>query len=97
MITKALTKFPDSKFGEALRKPGKPPGLYSLIEQTGDVIDLDLLTDLDKAKNAVLTLHANGLLGRKIFNAWGAFAMDPAIRVSSSSPPLFLFSLFRCY
>ena len=82
---KAMVKFPDSKFGEAPRKPSKPPGLYSLIEQTGYVIELDVLTDLEKAKNVVLTLHADGLLGRKIFNAWGAFSIDPAIRVSAIS------------
>lgn len=76
---KATLKFPDSNAGAEPIRPGKPPGLYSLIEQTGDVIDLDLLTSLHRAKDAVLTLHANGTLGRKIFNAWGAFSMDPAI------------------
>ena len=43
---KAATKFPDCNAGSEPKKPGKPPGLYSLIEQTGDVIDLDLLTSL---------------------------------------------------
>lgn len=79
---KAASKFPDCNAGSEPKKPGKPPGLYSLIEQTGDVIDLDLLTSLQRAKDAVLALHVNGTLGRKIFNAWGAFSMDPAIRVS---------------
>jgi len=79
---RATAKFPEVAAGEAPVKPSKPPGLYSLIEQTGDVIDLELLTCLQKSKDAVLNLHANGLLGRKIFNAWGAFSVDPTIRVS---------------
>lgn len=87
---KAASKFPDSNAGAEPNRPGKPPGLYSLIEQTGDVIDLDLLTSLQRAKDAVLTLHANGTLGRKIFNAWGAFSMDPAIQVSGFPVLLFL-------
>ena len=80
---RATAKFPEVSAGEAPVKPGKPPGLYSLIEQTGDVIDLELLTCLQKAKDAVLNLHAIGLLGRKIFNAWGVFSVDPTIRVST--------------
>ena len=93
--TAALAKFPDCRMAGEPKKPGKPPGLYSLIDQTGDVIDLDLLTSLEKSREAVLTLHANGTLGRKIFNAWGAFSMDPAIRVSFTALWHFFFFFIR--
>ena len=79
--TEAIEKFPDIDLGKSPRKPSKILGLHSLVEHTCDIIHLDLLHCKDKSKDAILTLYANGLLGRKVFNAWGAISMDPEIKV----------------
>ena len=61
---KLSNKFPDTDLGKSLRKPFKIRSLYSPIEQIFDIIHLDVLHCKDKSKDVVLTLHANGFLGR---------------------------------
>ena len=79
--TEAIEIFLDSDLCKSPRKPSKILGLHCLVEQTCDIIHLDLLHCKDKSNDTILTLHANGLLGMKVFNAWGAISMDPEIKI----------------
>ena len=92
----AREKFPDLDIGDVPMKPTKLPNLYNImIEQTSNVIELDLLTCFQKSKDIVLTLHANEILNKNSFNIWGIFFMDTAIMVQLN---IFnLYYLFKFY
>ena len=93
---KLSNKFPDTDLGKSLRKPFKIRGLYSPIEQIFDIIHLDVLHCKDKFKDVVLTLHANGFLGRKVFNVWGTFSMNLAIWIKLNNVFIHYYFNFIC-
>ncbi|KAG0622925.1 hypothetical protein M758_3G134000 [Ceratodon purpureus] len=54
-------------------KLGTSPGLYTLVEQSGHIISLNLMTDLVAPVMEIKMLYEAGRLARKVFEAWGIF------------------------
>ena len=90
-MERSLEKFPDVDPSLEPMKPGTPPGLYTLVVQSGDIVPMDLMTDLLAPVKEIRNLHEADKLGRKVFGAWGTLQCMPELTVSFFFQCLYFF------
>ena len=77
-----VAMFPDLDPALQPIKPGIHPGLYTLVVQSGDIIPLDLMTDLLALVKNIRNMYEADKLARKIFGAWGVLQWMPELTVN---------------
>ena len=81
-LEQSKVRFPDVDSSLEPVKLGLPPGLYTLVVQSGDIIPVDLMTNLLAPVKKIRNLHGAEKLARKVFGAWGALQCMPELTVS---------------
>ena len=87
---RARELYPDPDPQTVPKPPGPPPGLYCLVEQSGDIIPLEMLTDLQAATKELRALQEQGHLRGKVAAAWGLLKFTPEIMVRGNSVPSYM-------
>lgn len=71
-LERFVTRFLDVDPSLEPVKPDIPPGLCTVVVQFGDVIPLDLMTNLLTPTKGIKNLYEAERLAMKVFRAWGA-------------------------
>ena len=81
-LERFVVRFPDVDPSLEPMKPNIPPGLYILAVQSGDIVTMDLITDLLAHMKEIRNLYEADKLDKKVFGAWGVLQCMPELTVS---------------
>lgn len=82
---KACIVFPNVDPATEPQPPPSPPGLYTLVEHTSEILPPEVMVDLHRPVTELRDLLAQGQLHRKVAAAWGSLSFDPDLAVSFST------------